>query len=175
MRLNMKIEREKFTKQIEIEKEKAAASLREEQKKFLDALTIRYAEARIREPQIADELAIQHAIGVLRVSREGATETEKYFLPRDIRVTAGRSARNDIVLEDPERYISSRHFAFVSKGKDVYLEDFGTNPVRVNGTVESVKGQIRKLNAGDQISIGSYNIRYDRLYDREGDPAAYDL
>lgn len=73
-------------------------------------------------------------------------------------VTIGRLPECDIPLPDPN---VSRHHAEVKRqGNDFFVVDLGsTNGTRVNGAW--VSGD-RKLNDGDEISVGATVIRYER-------------
>ncbi|MGM9570971.1 MAG: FHA domain-containing protein [bacterium] len=64
--------------------------------------------------------------------------------------TLGRSAHNDIVLED--KYASYEHARIIVRNQHFYLEDLqSTNGTTVNGII--LQGTI-ELQDGDQIEIG---------------------
>jgi type VI secretion system FHA domain protein len=71
----------------------------------------------------------------------------------------GRSADNDWVLPDPDRYISSHHAKILYSGGDWMLEDTSTNGVFVNGadTPISVNGSYA-LKDGDRLRLGDYDL-----------------
>jgi len=71
----------------------------------------------------------------------------------------GRSADNDWVLPDPDRYVSAHHAQVAFRAGDWILEDTSTNGVFVNGsdTPLSVSGT-HKLNDGDRLRLGDYEV-----------------
>ena len=73
--------------------------------------------------------------------------------------TIGRSADNNWVLVDPERLISSRHAQINNNNGDYFLTDLSTNGVFVNKSASPLgSGNNVKLNHGDNITIGQYEI-----------------
>ncbi len=72
----------------------------------------------------------------------------------------GRGAGNDWVLDDPERFLSSKHCKFECDGGHYYLVDLSTNGTYLNGSNESVgRGNRVALNSGDQIDVGDYRFK----------------
>jgi type VI secretion system protein len=71
----------------------------------------------------------------------------------------GRSADNDWVLPDPERYISSHHAAVRYEAGRWLLEDTSTNGIFVNGgdIPQSQLGPCQ-LHDGDRLRMGDYDI-----------------
>lgn len=69
--------------------------------------------------------------------------------------TVGRGADSDIVLREPT--VSRTHARLVLEGDDAVLESLGPTGTRVNG--EEVMGP-RKLEQGDQISIGTATLTF---------------
>lgn len=71
----------------------------------------------------------------------------------------GRSADNDWVLPDPERYISSHHAAVRFDSGRWLLEDTSTNGIFVNGadTPQAQLGPYH-LQDGDRLRMGDYDI-----------------
>jgi len=90
----------------------------------------------------------------LIASVEGV-EIKHVYLQKD-RTTLGRSADNDIVLDN--MVVSGHHCAFELRGlADVFIEDLGsTNGTYINGKM--VKRQ--KLNDGEVIAIGNFRVQY---------------
>ena len=90
----------------------------------------------------------------LIASVEGV-EIKHLYLQKD-RTTLGRSADNDIVLDN--LVVSGHHCAFEVRGlADVYIEDLrSTHGTYING--KRVKQQ--KLNDGEVISIGNFRIQF---------------
>ena len=71
----------------------------------------------------------------------------------------GRSADNDWVLPDPDRYISSHHAAVRFQAGKWILEDTSTNGVFVNNSEIPLSQQgIYPLKDGDRIRMGDYDI-----------------
>lgn len=86
----------------------------------------------------------------------------------------GRGEDNDWVLDDPERYLSSRHSEITCEQGRYYLTDLSTNGTFVNGSAEPLgKGVRVALNDGDQFSFGDYEFQVSLGGDAAagGDPA----
>ncbi|WP_019604880.1 type VI secretion system-associated FHA domain protein TagH [Teredinibacter turnerae] len=72
----------------------------------------------------------------------------------------GRGENNTWVLDDPERFLSSRHCEFDCDGNTYYLTDVSTNGTFVNGSPEPLGRGVRvALSGGDTIEIGEYQFR----------------
>lgn len=73
--------------------------------------------------------------------------------------TIGRAANNVWVLDDPERFISSRHSQVTCENGQFYLTDLSTNGTFLNGSPEPIgKGNKVALNDGDSFSLGDYEF-----------------
>ncbi|HEU4376580.1 MAG TPA: type VI secretion system-associated FHA domain protein TagH [Telluria sp.] len=70
----------------------------------------------------------------------------------------GRSAENDLVLDDPGKYISRVHARVLCRGGGFYLEDMGSNPSLVNERPLG-KGREIMLGHGDRVVIGDYQLK----------------
>lgn len=80
--------------------------------------------------------------------------TTEYTLDKE-RVTLGRLASNDVVLND--KAVSGRHAAIVTILDDSFLEDLdSTNGTQVNGQPVTK----HPLTHGDVISVGRNTVRY---------------
>lgn len=79
----------------------------------------------------------------------------------------GRSAENDLVLDDPGKYISRVHARVLCRGGGFYLEDMGSNPSLVNERPLG-KGREIMLEHGDRVVIGDYQLEAEI----DGAPAA---
>ncbi|HEY1224914.1 MAG TPA: FHA domain-containing protein [Brevundimonas sp.] len=107
---------------------------------------------------IANEpgIARRFAIGVIKVEMFGENEEargEIRFVPLNARITVGRDASNEFILQDIKRVVSRMHCGFVSDGKRVYVEDYGSvNGTSVNG-VAVEPGSPRELKNGDTITL----------------------
>ncbi|WP_339068090.1 type VI secretion system-associated FHA domain protein TagH [Teredinibacter turnerae] len=72
----------------------------------------------------------------------------------------GRGENNTWVLDDPERFLSSRHCEFDCDGSTYYLTDVSTNGTFVNGSPDPLGRGVRvALSGGDTIEIGEYQFR----------------
>lgn len=71
--------------------------------------------------------------------------------------TIGRSPGNDLVLDDPGKYISRTHARILFRDGRFYLADQGSNPSVVNDRPLG-NGREVALVAGDQIVIGEYEL-----------------
>lgn len=94
----------------------------------------------------------------------GVLEGKVYDLSED-RVTVGRAMDNMIRLEDGT--VSHHHAMFVADGAEYKVRDLNsTNGSRVNGlrVVES------RLTHGDQVRIGSVEMRYESDTKRASQP-----
>jgi type VI secretion system protein len=75
--------------------------------------------------------------------------------------TIGRSADNDWVLPDPQRYVSAHHARVQFREGHFYLQDVSTNGVYVNDDMEPLakRGSAGyRLANGDVLRIGEYHI-----------------
>jgi len=73
--------------------------------------------------------------------------------------TIGRAANNYWILDDPERYISSRHSQITCENGQYYLTDLSTNGTFLNGSREPIgKGNKVALTDGDTFSLGDYEF-----------------
>ena len=73
--------------------------------------------------------------------------------------TIGRAKSNDWVLDDPERFLSSRHAQISVDDGVYYLTDLSTNGTFVNGEDEPLgKGNRSPLKDGDRIVMGEYEF-----------------
>jgi type VI secretion system protein len=75
--------------------------------------------------------------------------------------TIGRSADNDWVLPDPQRYVSAHHARVQFRQGHFYLQDVSTNGVYVNDDMEPLakRGSSGyRLANGDVLRMGDYHI-----------------
>ncbi|HVN44550.1 MAG TPA: type VI secretion system-associated FHA domain protein TagH [Steroidobacteraceae bacterium] len=75
--------------------------------------------------------------------------------------TIGRSADNDWVLPDPQRYVSAHHARVQFRDGHFYLQDVSTNGVYVNDDMEPLakRGSAGyRLANGDVLRMGDYHI-----------------
>jgi hypothetical protein len=127
----------------------------------LDAAVVRVADpalAVIRTPPIklpaSPPAAAPARQRSLVVMLDGAIIERRPLVPG--RLLIGRSRHNDICL--PSRFVSRNHAVLIVTDTEVHVVDLrSTNPTRVNGqTVQN-----RALAAGDLLSIGNYQVRFD--------------
>jgi len=86
------------------------------------------------------------------------TESSRTFT--DQGGSIGRAAGNDWVLQDPERYLSSRHCQIICETGQYFLVDMSTNGTFVNGAMEPLgKGNRVALNEGDRFALGDYEFQ----------------
>ena len=72
--------------------------------------------------------------------------------------TLGRAEGNDLVLDDPGKYISRVHARVEKRGELFYLTDIGSNPSVINDRLLG-NGQETELAEGDHIIIGEYTLQ----------------
>lgn len=73
--------------------------------------------------------------------------------------TIGRGNDNDLVLDDPERYLSSLHCQFIFENGQFYLLDQSTNGTFYNGSMDPMgKGTRLPVKHDDQFVIGDYEF-----------------
>src|SRR6202008_3759988 len=75
--------------------------------------------------------------------------------------TIGRSADNDWVLPDPQRYVSAHHARVQFREGHFYLQDVSTNGVYVNDDMEPLakRGSAgHRVTHGDVLRMGEYHI-----------------
>lgn len=73
--------------------------------------------------------------------------------------TLGRGPDNAWVLEDPERFISTRHSQIVYENGQYYLTDLSTNGTFYNGAAEPIgNGNRVALKDGDRFSLSDYEF-----------------
>ena len=73
--------------------------------------------------------------------------------------TIGRSADNDWVLPDPQRYVSAHHARVSFRQGSYFLEDLSTNGAFANdGDVAIGKLGPHRLQNGDLLRFGDYQV-----------------
>ena len=77
------------------------------------------------------------------------------------RLTVGRSTENDLVLPDPEKYLSKRHCVLERRGHDYVLLDTSTNGTFLNYGSERLDRAPAPLSQGDVILIGQFELVVD--------------
>lgn len=83
----------------------------------------------------------------------------------------GRGENNTWILDDPERFLSSRHCEFSFESGQYFVTDVSTNGTFMNGSPEPLgRGARAALQNGDTIEIGEYKFRINL----ETDSGAFD-
>ena len=73
--------------------------------------------------------------------------------------TIGRGQDNSWILDDPERFLSSRHCEFSSENGQFFITDLSTNGTFYNGSPNPIgKGSKLPLNDGDTFLLGDYEF-----------------
>ncbi|MBM4220668.1 MAG: FHA domain-containing protein [Gammaproteobacteria bacterium] len=126
----------------------------------LDAAVVRVADVGftvIRNPPAAMPTRQPANPGrprTLLVMLDGAI-VERRTLSRG-RLLIGRGRHNDLCLQS--RFVSRNHAVLIVTDREIHVVDLrSTNPTRVNGQPV----QNRALAAGDLLSIGNYQLRFD--------------
>src|SRR5215475_13000064 len=89
--------------------------------------------------------------------------------------TIGRSADNDWVLPDPQRYVSAHHARVQFRAGHFYLQDVSTNGVYVNDDTEPLakRGSTGyRIENGDVLRMGDYHILAGLERQNEAQPAS---
>src|SRR5215831_4191311 len=89
--------------------------------------------------------------------------------------TIGRSADNDWVLPDPQRYVSAHHARVQFRAGHFYLQDVSTNGVYVNDDMEPLakRGSSGyRIENGDVLRMGDYHILAALERQNEAQPAS---
>ncbi len=73
--------------------------------------------------------------------------------------TIGRGTDNSWVLQDPERYLSTRHCQISNQNGQYFITDLSTNGTFFNGSPNPIgKGTKLPLNGGDTFIVGDYEF-----------------
>lgn len=110
----------------------------------------KYATFLTEQPEKAQALARQLAIGVLITEWGDAARRDKVFVAPHTRMTAGRDPLSELVLDTAAA--SWRHFSISADSNNVYVEDLGStngvflNDCRVQGRSILKDGDILRIN-----------------------------
>lgn len=86
------------------------------------------------------------------------------------RVCIGRSQDNDWTLPDPQRFMSGTHCWVEERNGAWHLTDTSTNGTFLNGSEDRVeKNQSVKLESGDRIRLGDYELEVSLNGDAQAD------
>ena len=72
--------------------------------------------------------------------------------------TIGRGPDNAWIVEDPEKFISSRHSQIIFENGHYYLSDLSTNGTFFNGAREPMGSDRIALKDGDRFTVGDYEF-----------------
>lgn len=151
--------------------------IKEEKAKWNREFSIRYLDAKFNNQGYEQEIAAQYAIGYIAIypAKDFApardpipnffgTPLNKVFIPQNIRLIAGRSPDNDIVLN--HHGVSQKHIIFIADAADTYVQDLqtvaGIYIQGRNGEKQRIRG-LHKLRSGDCIAVSGYVILYHRI------------
>lgn len=83
--------------------------------------------------------------------------------------TIGRGQDNDWMLPDPEHVLSKHHCSIHYHDGGYFLTDVSTNGVFVNQSKQRLgRGETIRLNGGDQLTLGEYQIQVSLTPDEGG-------
>ncbi|MFZ5445299.1 MAG: FHA domain-containing protein [Myxococcota bacterium] len=123
--------------------------------KALPALERDEGEVGSDEPEEADDANATRAGPPLKLEIIGGPDSGKKKKFKGVRMVIGRTPGVDLQLSDQS--VSRRHVELIYADEGVMLKDLGSgNGTRVNGTKVAEK----KLEHGDEISIGKTKIRF---------------
>ena len=89
--------------------------------------------------------------------------------------TIGRSNGNAWVIEDPEKFISSKHSQISFENGHYYLSDLSTNGTFFNGSREPIgSGNRIALKDGDRFTLGDYEFLVSMRSHAQSTAGAYD-
>jgi len=86
-------------------------------------------------------------------------------------LTVGRGPANDLVLPDPDRTISTRHLVIEEQGDRIVVLDLSSNGTFLNYGKVPLGAAPTKINDGDVLCIGPYELVVDMSDDRHLDDA----
>lgn len=95
------------------------------------------------------------------VNRQNRTlDREVHLVPSATGLTLGRTAGNDLVLDDPERVISGQHARIDLRNGGLWLTDVSRNGTYLNGSADPVPShEAVAVYDGDRLTIGPYDIQ----------------
>jgi pSer/pThr/pTyr-binding forkhead associated (FHA) protein len=109
----------------------------------------KYAALRADQPANAQALVRQFAIGVLIVEPGNPDLRAKVLVAPYTRMTAGRAAGNEIVLQS--EHASRMQFAVSADARQAFVEDLGSHRTLLNGRRVDTRTPLR---TGDVIWVG---------------------
>ena len=88
--------------------------------------------------------------------------------------TIGRGPGNTWILEDPEKFISTKHSHVTFENGYYYLSDLSTNGTFFNGSREPIgSGNRVALKDGDRFTLGDYEFLVSMRNNSQGAPASF--
>jgi type VI secretion system protein len=86
-------------------------------------------------------------------------------------LTVGRGPANDLVLPDPDRTISTRHLVIEEQGDRIVVLDLSSNGTFLNYGKVPLGAAPTKINDGDVLCVGPYELVVDLSDDQHLDDA----
>ena len=88
--------------------------------------------------------------------------------------TIGRGNANTWILEDPEKFISTKHSQIIFENGYYYLSDLSTNGTFFNGSREPIgSGNRVTLKDGDRFTLGDYEFLVSMRNNSQAAPASF--
>ena len=88
--------------------------------------------------------------------------------------TIGRGPGNTWIVEDPEKFISTKHSQITAENGHYYLSDLSTNGTFFNGSREPIgSGNRVALKDGDRFTLGDYEFLVSMRNSSQGAPASF--
>jgi hypothetical protein len=142
----------------------AKNTVRAELTKRQNELALKISDLVSSESDLVRQSAMRRfAVGLVKIME--AVEKEElgkvYFIPMNARVTVGRSGDNDIVLNDPNKWLSRWQCGFIADQHSVWIDDFlSKNGTTVGSTTISTS---YLLKSGDEIRLGPFLLRFQKI------------
>lgn len=89
-------------------------------------------------------------------------------------LTVGRGEENDLVLPDPDRMISKRHFVIEHRGDAYVVIDLSTNGTFLNYAKAALGNTATPISGGDILSLGGYELAVEMASDTASTDTAAD-
>ena len=102
----------------------------------------------------------------LRINRapDGVALTGELKTVETTPMSIGRGKVCDWVVEDPNRFLSSRHCEITAFSGAYYVTDFSTNGTFINSSKDPLgRGTQAQLHPGDIIDLGDYQLKVEQI------------
>jgi pSer/pThr/pTyr-binding forkhead associated (FHA) protein len=134
--------------------------MREEREKWRRDFSIKLTEAQASNNTLAQKMAMQFGIGVLKFINPETSEPHKMFVPPNSRIVVGRHPDSAIYLNNPQ--LSRFHCAFIADETNVYIEELGATMLSTFLNWVQVKRKSR-LKTGDVVEIGGTEFLFYQM------------